>query len=377
MRDISLADLNAIGGRSTLPIRRELVAAINKYRHQYDVDTPKRMAMFIAMIAPETGNFKKLEENLNYSAKRLRQVWPKRFPTMAKARQYARNPKKLANYVYGNRLGNKGHKDAGWLFRGSGPMQNTGRYNFEQVQKATGLPVLKQPELLRQPDAGTHAAFVFWRDNNLNSFADRGDVKGARKRVNGGYHGLKHSRSAYKKALSRFSKGASSKPASYKMRRELQPWHEKIKALGFDIQEPGRASPHNKDAVMAFQRQAGLKVDGIIGPNTKAAIDKAVAAVAQKSAPLPKQRPEEPKPVPAPIEPKEPDKPPQAQAAPKQPPLKPERSAKAPATVGTGGFLAAISALWAGIDPLWVLSLGAIVIVLAAAFWWFSDKGEE
>ena len=190
MRQVTLSDLDKIGGRSRSAMRKHLVAAINKHCPKYDINTPERMAMFLAMAAPETGWFKKLEEGMSYSAERLREVWPSRFKTIAKARQYARNPRKLANYVYGGRLGNKGRPDAGWMFRGSGFFQTTGYNNYLAVEKVTGLPVTKRPDILRNPDEGVEAACVFWKQNRLSRYADKRDVRGCRVKVNGGTHGL-------------------------------------------------------------------------------------------------------------------------------------------------------------------------------------------
>lgn len=212
MRPVTLADLNKIGGTSRAALRKELVAAINKHCPKYGIDTQKRMSMFLAMAAPETGGFKKLEESLSYSAKRLKEVWPRRFTTNAKARQYANNPQKLANYVYGNRLGNKGRPNAGWMYRGSGLFQTTGYDNFLAVEKVTGLPVTKRPDILRNADEGVEAACIFWKQNKLERYADKGDVRGCRIKVNGGTNGLAHSRKAYKKAVDAFADGGKSAP---------------------------------------------------------------------------------------------------------------------------------------------------------------------
>jgi putative chitinase len=147
------------------------------------INTPLRLQHFMAQIATETGGLKSIEENLSYSAERLRAVWPNRFPNLATAKLYARNPKKLAAKVYGGRMGNKTAEDA-WNYRGSGFLQNTGLDNF----KAAGHE--KDPDYLRTPDGALHAALEFWTRNGCNAFADRDDVVGLRRRINGGTNGL-------------------------------------------------------------------------------------------------------------------------------------------------------------------------------------------
>jgi len=164
-----------------------LIKAIVKnwdYAEDSGISTPKRIQFFIATIGVETGGLRSIEENLSYSAKRLTEVWPKRFPTQAAAKPYAYNPQALAEKVYGGRkdLGNR--KGDGWAFRGSGYFQTTGRANFARSGAEN------DPDSLRDPDAGFRAACDFVRNNGLNRLADAGDVAGYRKRVNGGTTGL-------------------------------------------------------------------------------------------------------------------------------------------------------------------------------------------
>lgn len=148
------------------------------------IETPRRVATFLATLATETGGFRALSENLNYtSVAQIRKTWPKRFPTDASAKPFVRNPEALANKVYGGRLGNTEPGD-GWRFRGGGFIQNTGRANY----RAAGHE--NDPETLRTPGPGFAAAVTFWADNGLNALADRDDPKAVRKRVNGGLIGF-------------------------------------------------------------------------------------------------------------------------------------------------------------------------------------------
>lgn len=199
--NITAKQLAAIAGRKQpTAMTAEIAAAFNLYAPQYGFDTPRRVRMALANFSVETGGFTKLAENLNYSAKRLTQVWRKRFPTLASAQPYANNPRALANKVYGSRMGNKGKPDAGWLYRGSGPGQLTGYDNFALAEKLTGLPFTTQPELMRRPLEGMKAALALWVSFGMHKYADRGDAVGGRKKWNGGDNGLAEVEAALKRA---------------------------------------------------------------------------------------------------------------------------------------------------------------------------------
>ena len=169
-----------------------LAAAAAKHMPEFEIVGETDMALFWASIAVETGGFQALEENLHYTARRLMEVWPSRFNNLKIAKAFARDPRRLANEVYGDRLGNEGKKDAGWLYRGSGPMMTTGYDNFALVEKISGLPVISKPDLLREDaDAGMLAACIFWRHRvgTGRVIHTEDDLKAVRKRVNGGLHG--------------------------------------------------------------------------------------------------------------------------------------------------------------------------------------------
>ena len=159
------------------------------------IATPLRLAHFLAQVAHETGGLARLEENLSYSAARLCQVWPKRFPTLASAKTYASNPMALAGKVYGGRLGNRGAAD-GWTYRGSGGIMTTGRSNYAEAGYEA------DPDALRRPGPAIAAAIVFWTKRNLNAPADRDDVVAVSLKVNGGTVGLAE-RKAYLAAAKR------------------------------------------------------------------------------------------------------------------------------------------------------------------------------
>lgn len=164
------------------------------------ITTPNRVCHFMAQISVESAGLRVTEENLRYSAKRLTQVWPKRFPNIAATTGYAYNPEALANKTYGGRMGNTEPGD-GWKFRGRGPKQITGRDNYRRIGRALGVDLEKEPDLLLDPVWGFRAAVIYWRDANCNRYADRNDIRGVTKAVNGGYNGLADRRAAFRKAV--------------------------------------------------------------------------------------------------------------------------------------------------------------------------------
>ena len=186
--------------RANRRIVKEMVPVLNKLGPTYEITTPRRMALFLANCAAETGGFRALEENLNYSARRLRQVWPRRFRTAAKARAYANNPEKLANLVY-NRYGNKGKRGYGWKYRGRGFMQTTFVDNYRKVQQVTGMPVVENPDLLKDVKKGLEAAMVYWKQSGCNALADANRITDCRRKINGGTHGLTYVKKFYRAAL--------------------------------------------------------------------------------------------------------------------------------------------------------------------------------
>lgn len=156
---------------------------------RWGIDTPVRQAGFIAQVAHESGNFSRLEEGLNYSAQRLTQVWPRRFPTLEAAKPFAANPEALANNVYSGRMGNTQPGD-GFRFRGRGLKQLTGRDNYTRYARASGFDVVANPDMLLTPEVAADSAGWFWSANGCNDLADRRDWKGLTQKINGGTLGL-------------------------------------------------------------------------------------------------------------------------------------------------------------------------------------------
>lgn len=286
---ITVQHLQKIAGtRSRVPLMDQLVAAFNKYAPRYGVTEKARIVQFLANVSVETGGFRHLEENMNYSAKRLRQVWPSRFKTDAQAAKYANNPQALANYVYGSRLGNRGKPNAGWLYRGSGPGQVTGYSNFLKIEKATGIPFTESPGLMREPDSGMKGALILWQSWGLNEMADKGETDAIRKRWNGGTHGLANVRKAVSRGMKLSFSGSDSPVIPEPTERDailkrgskgdyVRELQLNLVALGYGIAVDGDYGKGTETAVMAFQRANGLKVDGWAGPRTIDAVGRAVA----------------------------------------------------------------------------------------------------
>ena len=143
---------------------------------KYGITTPLRLAHFFAQLAHESG-LKPISENLNYSVEGLRKTFAKYFPTNALAIAYARQPKKIANRVYANRMGNRSETSGdGWLYRGRGFIQITGRNNYTALTRDTGVDYLKNPDLLLTEADSMIAALWYWKTNNLNKYADLDDL---------------------------------------------------------------------------------------------------------------------------------------------------------------------------------------------------------
>jgi len=156
---------------------------------RFEIDNDNRWRHFFAQTLHESGGYTTLIENLSYSAERLVQVWPKRFPTVAQAMPYSRNPRALANKVYGGRLGNMNAED-GWVFRGRGFLQITGRNNYQRVSDLLGRDFVRRPDDSLLPTTVLSVAAAIWRDLGANEAADTDDIVEVTKRINGGTHGL-------------------------------------------------------------------------------------------------------------------------------------------------------------------------------------------
>ncbi len=171
----------------------------------YEINTPERVAAFLAQCAHESGNFRFLKENLNYRAESLLKTFPRYFPDLATAKQYEKQPEKIANRVYSNRMGN-GDETSGDGFRylGRGLIQLTGKNNYTLFAAAIDTPLEQIPEYLQTFEGAVQSACWFWEQNQLNQWADKKDILTLTKRINGGTIGLEDRKKHYEHALHMF-----------------------------------------------------------------------------------------------------------------------------------------------------------------------------
>lgn len=179
-----------------LKINPALVDVFNETFDRWGIKTPRQQAAFIGQYGHECANFTKLEEDLRYRAETLLKLFP-RTPKRAwgftpeEAKAYERQPQRIANRIYGNRMGNRDEASGdGWRFRGSGWPQLTGHDNFYHFGKAMGVDFVMNPDLVRTPKYAALAGGWFWATHNCNELAERGDNLALTKRINGGTIGL-------------------------------------------------------------------------------------------------------------------------------------------------------------------------------------------
>ncbi len=176
--------------------------ALEQLLPQYEINTPDRIAAFLAQCAHESGGFVFIKENLNYRWQSLRKVFPKYFPTDALAQQYEKQPQKIANRVYANRMGNGPEESGdGWRFCGRGLIQVTGRDNYSWFAASLQISPEEASEYMETFEGAAQSACWFWESNNLNQWADKRDILTLTKRINGGTIGLEDRQKHYEHCL--------------------------------------------------------------------------------------------------------------------------------------------------------------------------------
>lgn len=179
--------------------------ALSQLLPDYEINTAKRIAAFIAQCAHESGNFMVLKENLNYRWQSLRKVFPKYFPDDAIAQDYASRPNKqeaIANRIYANRMGNGSEESGdGFRYSGKGLIQLTGKDNYFWFSQSIGVSVEEAAEYMLTFEGAAQSACWFWETNKLNQWADKGDILTLTKRINGGTIGLDDRIKHYEHAL--------------------------------------------------------------------------------------------------------------------------------------------------------------------------------
>jgi putative chitinase len=257
---------------------------------KYEIDTPARIAGFVAQCAHESNEFKSLEENLNYSEESLKKVFGRYFgPGKRDAKEYAKNPEKIANYVYQDefrtsKMGNTKPGD-GWLFRGRGLKQLTGRDNYTAFGKTVDMTAEEAAVYVASEKGAIESACWFWNAKKLNAVADAGDIAKMTKIINGGDIGLDDRKKRFEKALSVLGSKvtAAPAPAATPVAKPKVPagidlssvlnigsTGATVEALQtkLGIGEHGTFGLGTKRAVKNWQAQNGLVADGVAGPAT-------------------------------------------------------------------------------------------------------------
>ena len=254
---------------------------------KYGITSQRRVAHFLSQCAHESNNFRSLEENLNYSAKSLRAVFGRYFGSAPKrdADEYHRKPEMIANYVYMDefrkyKMGNVEEGD-GWLFRGRGLKQLTGRNNYTAFGKSIGMSAEEAAEYVATPAGAVESACWFWDTNNLNKIADTDDVTKMTKRINGGNIGLDDRKKRYAGAMMVLGGPLPKDGGSFgdegeelevedigTLRKGSRGEGVKMMQEALGIGADGAFGPGTERALMAWQTENGLTADGIAGPKT-------------------------------------------------------------------------------------------------------------
>lgn len=181
----------------------------------FKINTQPQIAAFLAQTAHESAGYTRLVENLNYSAEALQKIWPKRFPTLDFAKTFHRNPEKIANTVYADRMGNGAPASGdGWRYRGRGLKQLTGRDNYRHCSSSLGVDIEAAPDLLLQPKYAALSAGWFWSVNGCGALADAGEFERLTKRINGGLIGLADRKARHDRVLAVMESGHASQETS-------------------------------------------------------------------------------------------------------------------------------------------------------------------
>lgn len=196
------AQLQAIAPKLTLARATELAPFLLSAMAEFRITSPRAQAAFVATCAHESQEFTRTRESLYFlTPERIVETWPKRFASPAHALPYVRNASKLANYVYGSRMGNGAPATGdGWKYRGAGWIMLTGKDNFSAAGVALVLPLVDQPELVERVEVAARTAGWFWASHKVNEPAELGDMVGVTKIVNGGLIGLDSRLAYYRRA---------------------------------------------------------------------------------------------------------------------------------------------------------------------------------
>jgi putative chitinase len=266
-----------------IPTNKEVAAwceELNKALPKYDITTDQRIAGFISQCAHESMDFNAMSENLNYREETLNKVFPRYFgPGKRNAAEYAKNPEKIANYVYmdefrTSKLGNTQPGD-GWRFRGRGLKQLTGRDNYTRFAKDYDMTAEEAAVWVETKEGALASALWFWNTNNLNTVADTGSVPALTKKINGGDIGLADRQARYEKAMAVLTgkiplRAANSEaaPTGGALRRGSKGEEVKKMQAKLGLSADGDFGPGTEAALKKWQAANGLTADGVAGPKT-------------------------------------------------------------------------------------------------------------
>lgn len=198
--DFTLDKFKAVIGNN--PYSDHWFEALCQILPDYDINSVPRVSAFLAQTAHESGNYRAIKENLNYKAESLMRVWPRYFPDIATAKAYEKQPERIANRAYANRMGNGPEESGdGWRYCGRGLIQLTGKSNYERYAESLQISVEEAGEHLTTFEGCVQSAAWFWEANNLNQWADKGDMLTLTKKINGGTLGLDDRVKHYNHAL--------------------------------------------------------------------------------------------------------------------------------------------------------------------------------
>ena len=268
-----------------IPTNKDIKAwceELNKALPKYDITTDQRIAGFISQCAHESMDFNAMSENLNYRQETLLKVFPRYFgPGKRNAAEYAKNPEKIANYVYmdefrTSKLGNTQPGD-GWRFRGRGLKQLTGRDNYTRFAKDYDMTAEEAAVWVETKEGALASALWFWNTKNLNTIADTGSVPALTKKINGGDIGLADRQARYEKAMAVLTgkiplRAANSEaaPTGGTLRRGSKGEQVKRMQAKLGLAADGDFGPGTEAALKKWQAASGLTADGVAGPKTLA-----------------------------------------------------------------------------------------------------------
>jgi putative chitinase len=271
--------------RAMIPSNKEIDAwceELNKALPKYDITTDQRIAGFISQCAHESMDFNAMSENLNYREETLNKVFPRYFgPGKRNAAEYAKNPEKIANYVYmdefrTSKLGNTQPGD-GWRFRGRGLKQLTGRDNYTRFAKDYDMTAEEAAVWVETKEGALASALWFWNTNKLNAVADTGNVAALTKKINGGDIGLADRQARYAKAMAALggkitASAPADAPAASGGVLRVGSTGSEVKRMQAALRIPsdGQFGPGTEAALKKWQAANGLTADGVAGPKTLA-----------------------------------------------------------------------------------------------------------